>query len=206
MLGCHHVAESTTPPESFWRTVWIADVAHGGRIVFRRYRHRLRRDGARSVPPSAGQALVEMALIATVLLTLFASAFDLGRVFYAHITVSNAARAGALQASITPNAFKAQDCAANTWDATNAVICAIEHETAGSLTSISSGQITVSCVTAGGAAATCSATPQAGIRSKVAITTTFAPITPFISAIVGSNVAVSSAAFADQVALPSPLP
>lgn len=174
-------------------------------FVLRRYRGRPPRDGASSVAPSAGQALVELALVSIVLLTLFASAFDLGRVFYGYITVSNAARAGALQASITPSAFKAQDCAANTWDATNAIICAVQHETAGSLMSIAYGQITVSCVNAGGTAASCSAKPQAAIRSKVAIISSFAPITPLISAIVGSTVAVSSTAFADQVALPSPL-
>lgn len=168
----------------------------------RLHRRRPSRDGANSKSPSAGQALVELALVATVLITLFASAFDLGRVFYAYITISNAARAGALQASITPDSFKSQDCAANTWDATNAVVCAVEHETAGSLISITHSQITVTC---SGASTTCSATPQAGTRSEVAIATSFSPITPFISAIVGPTVSVSSAAVADQVALPSPL-
>ena len=52
---------------------------------------------------SRGQALAEFALIAVVLLFIFGTALDLGRIFYADITIENAARAGALQAARTPN-------------------------------------------------------------------------------------------------------
>jgi Flp pilus assembly protein TadG len=42
-----------------------------------------------------GQALVELALVITIILTLSASAFELGRGFYAYLTVIHAARDGA---------------------------------------------------------------------------------------------------------------
>ncbi len=69
----------------------------------RKLLHRYRRHIDRA---SQGQALAEFALIAVVLLLLFGTALDLGRVFYANITIENAARAGALQASKTPNSFQ----------------------------------------------------------------------------------------------------
>ena len=46
-----------------------------------------------------GQALVEMALIAIVMAFLLVGAIDLGRVFYGKITVTDAAKEGALVAS-----------------------------------------------------------------------------------------------------------
>ena len=49
-----------------------------------------------------GQSLVEFALVLPVFLLFFAAALDLGRVFYANITLNNAAREGAFQAAITP--------------------------------------------------------------------------------------------------------
>ena len=46
-----------------------------------------------------GQALVELAIILPVMLFLLLGALDLGRVFYANITVENAAKEAALRAS-----------------------------------------------------------------------------------------------------------
>ena len=51
---------------------------------------------------SRGQAIVELALILPVMLILVAGAIDLGRVFYSTITLANAAREGALEASADP--------------------------------------------------------------------------------------------------------
>ncbi len=77
---------------------------------------------------SHGQALAEFALIAVVLLVLFGTALDLGRVFYADITIENAARAGALQASKTPKSFQNAGCDY----ATNKIGCATINESRGS--------------------------------------------------------------------------
>ena len=54
------------------------------------------RDRRRS---SRGQSLVELALIAPVFLILLLTAIDLGRLMYSQITITNAAKEGALVAS-----------------------------------------------------------------------------------------------------------
>ena len=48
---------------------------------------------------SAGQALVELALVTPIMLILLLAAIDLGRIYYAQITVANAARSGAYEYS-----------------------------------------------------------------------------------------------------------
>jgi Flp pilus assembly protein TadG len=96
--------------------------------------HRYRRHIDRA---SQGQALAEFALIAVVLLLLFGTALDLGRVFYADITIENAARAGALQASKTPDSFKKAAC-----DYTdNKIGCATINESRGSFVVIDPNDI-----------------------------------------------------------------
>jgi PKD repeat protein len=84
-------------------------------------------------PPTAwgrgrrGQALVELALLLPVMLLLLVAAADLGRIFYARIAVTNAARAGALEAGRHPGSYVPDaPC-----DATvNRVMCAVEAEAA----------------------------------------------------------------------------
>jgi hypothetical protein len=49
-------------------------------------------------PVTRGQALVELALVVPILFFLSLAAIDLGRVFYSLITVTNAARASAMEA------------------------------------------------------------------------------------------------------------
>ena len=48
---------------------------------------------------NGGQALVELALVTTVMFLLLVGALDLGRVFYGQIVVTDAAKEGALVAS-----------------------------------------------------------------------------------------------------------
>lgn len=155
---------------------------------------------------SRGQALVELALVSTILVLLLASAFDLGRLFYTTITISGAARAGALQAAVTPNSYKSQDCAANAWDASNAIVCAVQDETASSLVHITYKQITVTCQDfAGDAVAPCPSAPASNVRSNVTVTASMPLLTPVLQAILGSSVPVSSSALSDQKALPPPV-
>ncbi|MDE3094417.1 MAG: pilus assembly protein [Chloroflexota bacterium] len=63
--------------------------------------HRLRR-GRGPAPGERGQALVEFALTAPILLLLVLGAVDYGRVYYRAVQVSQAARNGAAYASINP--------------------------------------------------------------------------------------------------------
>ncbi len=72
-----------------------------------------------------GQSLVEFALILPIMLVFLAAVLDLGRVFYATITLNNAAREGAFAAASNPDSFDAgQPC--NT--ATNMVVCRVQLE------------------------------------------------------------------------------
>ena len=57
------------------------------------------RSGAR------GQALLELALVAPVLLLLVLAALDLGRLFYSQITVTDSARDGAMEAAQNPTSY-----------------------------------------------------------------------------------------------------
>ncbi len=58
--------------------------------------------GLRHTRTDGGQAVLETALIAVVMLLLFAGAVDIGRMFYHYINVTNAAREGARTASRLP--------------------------------------------------------------------------------------------------------
>ena len=80
-----------------------------------------------------GQSFVEFALILPVFLLFLAATLDLGRVFYANITLNNAAREGAFQAAKTPELYvDGQPCN----QATNRVVCRVQEESAGSMIAI----------------------------------------------------------------------
>ena len=51
-----------------------------------------------------GQSLAEFAIVLPVLLILVLGSIDLGRLFFAYISITNAARIGAQYASTSPNA------------------------------------------------------------------------------------------------------
>ncbi len=53
-------------------------------------------------PRNHGQSMVEFALILPVFVLVFAGIFDLGRAFYASITITNAAREGARYGTLNP--------------------------------------------------------------------------------------------------------
>ena len=101
-----------------------------------------------------GQSFVEFALVLPLFLLFLAAALDLGRVFYANITLNNAAREGAFQAAKTPELFDAgQPCD----QATNRVVCRVQNETAGSMIAIQPDDIDMKCnlwELSGGAGAT----------------------------------------------------
>jgi Flp pilus assembly protein TadG len=105
-------------------------------MVFRSFRHRSRR------PPTRGQALVELALIAPMLVILLLGAIDLGRVWYGQITVENAAREGAMEASINPDSYAAgQPCDVDD----NRVVCRVINEADGSGVTVEPADIALAC-------------------------------------------------------------
>ncbi len=134
-----------------------------------------------------GQALVELALILPVLMLVLAAALDLGRLFYSRITIANAAREGAIEASLDPTSFTA-NAACNA--VTNRVMCRAVNETQSSFVTVAPADVALSCSPAGCAT---------GIGSNVTITVTghFRLVTPLLAMFTGGqNITFSSSATA----------
>jgi Flp pilus assembly protein TadG len=89
-----------------------------------------------------GQSLVELALILPVLLMLVAGAIDLGRVWYSQITITNAAREGAMEAAVSPTSFEANQPCDKT---TNRIMCRTLNEAEGSWVHVTPADVTMSC-------------------------------------------------------------
>lgn len=144
---------------------------------------------------SLGQSLVEFALVLPVFLLFFAAALDLGRVFYANITLNNAAREGAFQAAITP-ALYVENGACD--QATNRVVCRIQNETTGSMIAIAPTDIDVTCSVPG-----CAEAP--GSLVTVEVRGKFRLITPLLSMVFGGQeLDLTSRAIAQIEYLPDP--
>lgn len=139
-----------------------------------------------------GQALVELALILPLMVLLLAAALDLGRLFYSGITVTNAAREGAIEAAIDPALFVAgQPCNATT----NRVMCRTINETAGSFVTIVPADVSLVCDP--------SCAPAIGNRVKVTVVGHFSLITPLLSVFTGGqNVTLRSTASAQIITTP----
>ena len=101
-------------------------------------RSRLRR-AVRSRPRA--QSLVEFALILPILLLLIGATLDLGRLYYSQITVTNAAREGALMASQDPSSYSAGDPCADD----NLVVCRAVNEATGSFVTVEPGDVEMDC-------------------------------------------------------------
>jgi Flp pilus assembly protein TadG len=143
---------------------------------------------------SRGQSLVEFALVLPVFLVFLAAALDLGRVFYANITLNNAAREGAFQAALTP-ALYTENQACN--QATNRVVCRIQNETQGSMVSVAPTDIDMTC------SAGCAKAP--GSLVTVEVRGKFRLITPLLSVVFGGQeLGLTSNAIAQIEYLPDP--
>lgn len=127
-----------------------------------------------------GQALVELALIVPILLLLMVAALDLGRIFYARITVENAAREGALIAAVLaddPNAFQA---GAPCNQATNKVMCRVVGEAAGGFVTVGHTDVARVCNPSSCAS---------GLGNTVTVTVTghFHLVTPLLAIFTGGQ-------------------
>lgn len=146
-------------------------------------------DGVASIPSrrrrSRGQSLVELALILPVLLFLVAGALDLGRVFFATITVTNAAREGAMQAAKTP-------------DDNTAIRTRAQFEAQNSGVTIAAADVTSSCSLSG-------CPRQGGSRVTVSVVGTFSLFTPLLAPVFGGQtIPFTSTAIAQVEYLPVP--
>lgn len=141
-----------------------------------------------------GQALVELAMILPIMLVLFASALDLGRLYYSQITIDNAAKEGALEAARdTENLFEfdsTQPCSADT----NRVICLVENEAKGSLISISRDDVSLACNTT-----PCPTVPAIGDMVTVTVTADFMLVSPILSVFFGGQAVPISASSIAQI-------
>ncbi len=124
-----------------------------------------RKCSGRGYPPplsQRGQSMVELGLVMPVLLWFLLGTLDLGRVYYAYVTVSNSSRVGA-EFAMDPRRTQTE------------VRQIIESEAAPYLT-ISDSDITFT-----------TASWSAGNQLTVAVQTRFTAITPFISSLWGGG-------------------
>jgi len=150
------------------------------------------RDRRRS---SRGQSLVELALIAPVFLILLLTAIDLGRLMYSQITITNAAKEGALVASQGGTWQSGAGCS----DA-NTVMC-------GALTEAQGGFIVVDQTAVNLSPAVCDKDapyPAGGPPTvTVEVTAPFRLVTPIVASIVGNNIVLHASADAECLAVPA---
>jgi Flp pilus assembly protein TadG len=159
-----------------------------------------------------GQALVELALVVPVMLALLVGALDLGRLFYAQITINGAAREGALEAARNPNSFKFNTPCDIT---NNRVMCRVMTEASGGWVSVGQNQVFVGCPTAPastpapatGAVPSCPSSPALGNVVEVRVQGTFHMITgPTFNLASTADTQIGVAPLAAATATPTPTP
>jgi Flp pilus assembly protein TadG len=145
-------------------------------------------------PHSRGQALVELALIVPVLALLLLATLDLGRLYYSTITVTNAAREAALEATVNPSSYTAGTCD----PVTSSIVCAAVNEARNSWVTVAPADVVASCNP--------SCSKAYGNEVTVTVTGHFDLLTPLIGAFTGGqNVTLSSTAKAEVIEVPVPL-
>jgi Flp pilus assembly protein TadG len=142
---------------------------------------------------SRGQSLVEFALILPLFLVFVAACLDLGRVFYANISLNNAAREGAMQAASAKATF-IQNGACD--PVNNNVVCRVQLESKDSMVTIAQTDITRTCSVFGCPRA-------AGSTTSVVVRGSFRLVTPLLSFVFGGQtISLTSSATAQMEYLP----
>ncbi len=150
-----------------------------------------------------GQALVEFALILPIFFMLLAGTLDLGRVAYAQITVTNAAREGAMEAAHQAGNGAISYVAGQPCDtSTNTVMCRVQLESRDSWVSIQPSDVNLTCNP--------SCTSGIGNMVTVSVTGHMTLITPLLAGFFGGNTdisfAQSSTAQIETLPPPGPTP
>lgn len=144
---------------------------------------------------SRGQSLVELALILPVFLLLLLTAIDLGRLLYSQITITNAAKEGALVASQGGTFQSNQACSD-----TNEVMCGVLTEADGGFVEVDKARVTLTpAVCVKDAMYPSSGAPPA---VAVAVQAPFRIMTPVIGSIIGSNLILNATANAQCLVVP----
>lgn len=126
---------------------------------------------------SAGQSMVEFALILPLFLLLVFGVLDFGRAVYADSTITNAAREGARFGIITPSPTSAVQAKVQQYAATLA---------------IPASHVRVSCVTADSTDDCANAQP--GDQITVAVTYTYVPVVVNIGSFVAPSLTLATQA------------
>jgi hypothetical protein len=135
-----------------------------------------------------GQTLVELALVLPALLLIVLVAIDFGRVFFGYVVLTNASRIGANYAASHPTA----------WGTPGNATFQDEYEAL-----ILQDMDTANCALVGGTppdptfadgadTAAPDTSTDVGDRVDVGLSCTFTPLTPIVSAVVGSSVVLSA--------------
>ncbi|MBA3235960.1 MAG: PKD domain-containing protein [Chloroflexi bacterium] len=157
-------------------------------------RHFLERVRARH-SRSQGQSVVELVLILPVFLLLLLITVDLGRLLYSQITITSAAKEGALVASQGGTFQSNQVCSD-----TNTVMCGVLTEAKGGFVEVDKAKVTLTpaaCVK--DAMYPASGTPP---NVAVAVQAPFKVLSPIVSSIVGSNLVLGATASAQCLVVP----
>jgi PKD repeat protein len=156
----------------------------------------IRRLAGRRATRSQGQAIVELALILPIFLILLASALDLGRVFYSQISVNDAAREAALEASRNPTSFLPNTACTTANKESNRVMCRATNE--GGFVTVTPADVAMACSTS-----PCPAAPVMGQTVSVTVTGHFRLITPLLAFLFGGmDTSFASTAQAQLLATP----
>jgi PKD repeat protein len=157
------------------------------------------RTPGRRASRSQGQAIVELALILPIFLILVASALDLGRLFYSQISVNDAAREAALEASQNPTSFIPNTACTSANKEDNRVMCRATNESRGSFVTVAPTDVTMACSTS-----PCPAAPVMGQTVSVTVTGHFRLITPLLAVFFGGqDTSFASTASAQLLATPT---
>lgn len=136
-------------------------------------------------PRSRGQALVELALILPVLLVMVAGAIDVGRLFFAYVTIEDAAKEGALYGASNPTCDVSK---AGCPDPSN-----VTYHLTQDLSGLSGVTSTIQCfdATTGSPVSVDSCAEDDTYR--VTLSYPFTPITPLASNLVGGTLNITTA-------------
>lgn len=144
-------------------------------------------------PHSRGQALVEAAIIMPIIVMILLLTIDLGRAYFAHLGLRNAAREAAIYGGSEPM----ETCASGSSDAGLRYQVAREFQVNTAAVGCDSG--TVSIVTSGSEATGCfqypsyaacggaPLNPTATYLYRVHVTTDFQPVTPIVGLLTGNG-------------------
>jgi hypothetical protein len=132
-------------------------------------------------------------VVLPIFLLLVAVALDAGRVFYSQITLTDAAREGALEAASNPTSYiSGQPCDKDS----NRVVCRTINESHGSFITVTPADIALTC--------TPSCTSGLGNRVTVTVRGNFSVITPLLWPLIGRNLTLSATADAQIETPPNP--